>query len=85
MLCNVGLVSRTAKDTKFEDGQTVLKQGEPGGGFYLILEGGVEVKVNGKSIRKLGPGQFFGEMSIFDNSPRSADIVTVEPSRILFL
>jgi CRP/FNR family cyclic AMP-dependent transcriptional regulator len=36
-------------------------------------------------LSKLGPGQFFGEMSVIDDEPRSADVITVEPSRCLVL
>jgi len=82
---DLGLVARSSEERDFESGRTIVSKGEPGSGFYLILEGAVEVRSNGKTLSKLGPGQFFGEMSILNNQPRSADVVTVEPSRILFL
>jgi len=79
------LIAKLSKERKFESGHAIVSKGEAGVGFYLILEGSVEVRANGKTLSKLGPGQFFGEMSILDNKPRSADVVTVEPSRVLFL
>lgn len=79
------LVAKLSKERKFETGQPIVSKGDTGIGFYLILEGAVEVRSNRKTLSKLGPGQFFGEMSILDNQPRSADVVTVEPSRVLFL
>jgi len=82
---DLGLVARSSEQRNLESGQTIVRKEEPGGGFYLILDGAVEVRSNGKTLSKLGPGQFFGEMSILNNEPRSADVVTVEPSRILFL
>jgi CRP-like cAMP-binding protein len=63
----------------------IVKKGERGVGFYLILDGSVEVKSGEIVLSKLGPGQFFGEMSIIDDEPRSADVITVEPSRCLVL
>ncbi|HYW01070.1 MAG TPA: cyclic nucleotide-binding domain-containing protein [Candidatus Acidoferrum sp.] len=78
-------VIKASKERSFESGHTVVSKGDPGDGFYLIFEGAAEVRSDGKTLSKLGPGQFFGEMSILDNQPRSADVVTVEPSRILFL
>jgi CRP-like cAMP-binding protein len=78
-------VIKASKECNFESGHTVVSKGGPGDGFYLIFEGASEVRSDGKTLSKLGPGQFFGEMSILDNQPRSADVVTVEPSRILFL
>jgi len=82
---DLGLVARSSEERNFESGQTIVRKGEPGGGFYLILDGAVEVRSNGKTLSKLGPGQFFGEMSILNNESRSADVVTAEPSKILFL
>jgi CRP-like cAMP-binding protein len=82
---DLALIAKFSEERKIENGQTLVRKGEPGDGFYLLLEGAVEVKSDGKILSKLGPGQFFGEMSIFDNQPRSADVVTIEPSRILFL
>jgi len=82
---DLSLVVRMAKENNFESGKVIVHKGEPGDGFYLILEGEVEVKSDGKTLTKLGPGQFFGEMAIFDNQPRSADVVAIKQSRVLFL
>jgi len=79
------LVVKASKERNFENGHTVVSKGDPRDGFYLIFEGAAEVRSDGKTLSKLGSGQFFGEMSILDNQPRSADVVTVEPSRILVL
>ena len=78
-------IVKISKEQKFESGETIVKKGEEGTGFYLVLEGAVEVRSNGNTLSKLGAGQFFGEMSVVDTQPRSADVVTVEPSRVLFL
>jgi CRP-like cAMP-binding protein len=78
-------IVKMAKQHKFESGDTIVKKGEEGTGFYLVLDGAVEIRSNGNTISRLGPGQFFGEMSIVDAQPRSADVVAVEPSRVLFL
>jgi CRP-like cAMP-binding protein len=57
----------------------VVKQGAPGDGMYLILEGEVRVRmlISGKEVTlaTLSPGDFFGEISLFDHGPRSADVV----------
>jgi CRP-like cAMP-binding protein len=82
---DLGLVAKYSEERTVEPGQIIVKKGAPGDGFYLLLEGAVEVRSGGETLSKLGPGQFFGEMAIFDNLPRSADVVTVEPSRVLVL
>jgi CRP/FNR family cyclic AMP-dependent transcriptional regulator len=78
-------IVRAAKQQKFESGETIVRKGEEGAGFYLVLDGAVEIRSNGNTLSRLGPGQFFGEMSVVDAQPRSADVVAVEPSRVLVL
>ena len=63
----------------------IVHKGEAGVGFYLITDGTVEVRADGRVLSKLGPGEFFGEMSVLDGQPRSADVVALEPSRCLAL
>lgn len=75
------LVARAGKSVEFERGKTILKEGEPGLTFFLILEGRIEVRKKGKPVARMGPGGFFGEMTVFDDKPRSADVVALEPTR----
>jgi CRP/FNR family transcriptional regulator, cyclic AMP receptor protein len=63
----------------------VVRRGEKGAGFYLILDGQVQVRKGTKNIARLGPGEYFGELALFDNHPRSADVVTVGPSTFVVL
>ena len=78
-------IVKLSKERKYEIGDAIVRKGEGGVGFYLILEGAVEIRSNGTILSKLGPGQFFGEMSVIDNQPRSADVVAVEPTKCLVL
>ena len=78
-------IVNNSKERKFESGDIIASKGEGGVGFYLILDGAVEIRSDGKTLSKLGSGQFFGEMSVIDNQPRSADVVALEPSRVLIL
>jgi CRP/FNR family cyclic AMP-dependent transcriptional regulator len=78
-------IVKISKQQKFQSGDTIVKKGDEGTGFYLVLDGAVEIRSDGKILSRLGPGQFFGEMSVVDTQPRSADVVVVEPSRVLFL
>jgi len=61
-------------------GHVIESEGDSGVAFYLVLEGKVEVKRKGKVLAKLGSGDFFGEMSLLDKSPRSSDVVAVAPT-----
>jgi CRP-like cAMP-binding protein len=69
----------------YQEGQAIVGEGETGVGFYLILDGRVEVRRKGKVLSKLASGDFFGEMSVLDRSPRSTDIVAVKPTSCLVL
>jgi CRP/FNR family transcriptional regulator, cyclic AMP receptor protein len=78
-------MARDGKERTYPEGAVVVKEGDEGVGFYLILEGKVEVRRRSRRLATLGPGQFFGEMALFVNQPRSADVVAVAPTRCLVL
>jgi CRP/FNR family transcriptional regulator, cyclic AMP receptor protein len=69
------------REVSFESGQKIITQGEPGLSFLLVLEGKTEVRKRGKRIAVIEPGGFFGEMTVFDDKPRSADIVALVPTK----
>ena len=73
-------IAESGREVSFEAGKKILQQGERGLAFLLILEGSVEVNKDGKRLAKLGKGQFFGEMTVIDDQPRSADVVATEPT-----
>ena len=76
-------IAGIGREVTFEDGKTIIKEGEPGIGFLLLLEGNAEVRRKGKTVATLEPGNFFGEMSVIDDKPRSVDVVAIEPTRCL--
>jgi len=69
------------KDHSYKAGETIVGEGASGVGFYLILDGKVEVRRGNRLLASLGKGQFFGEMSLIDDQPRSADVIAVAPTR----
>ena len=54
------------------EGDRILRQGFTGSSFYIILEGSAVIQVDGKKRESLRPGDFFGELSILNESPRAA-------------
>ena len=74
-------VMGAGREVSFESGQKIITQGEPGLSFLLVLEGKTEVRKEGRRVAVVEPGGFFGEMTVFDDKPRSADIVAVEPTK----
>ena len=72
---------------EYEGGEVIVRQGEDGDRMYVVQDGEVEVVnvANGDIIRLavLGPGDFFGEMAIFDKEVRSATVRTLGDVRLL--
>jgi len=69
------------KEMAYKAGESIVREGAMGVGFYLILDGRAEVRKGGRLLATLEKGQFFGEMSLIDELPRSADVVAVSPTR----
>ena len=82
---DLSMFERFAKT--FTAGQIVFYEYEPGDTFYLIQSGRVKiVKIFGnieKTIDILKPGEFFGEMALLENAPRSASIIALEDCKLL--
>ncbi len=74
-----------ASEASHPPGKIIVKEGSRDDTLHVILNGAVEVRKNGKTITSLGNGQFFGEMAFLDDLPseRSADVVSIEPTRSL--
>lgn len=81
----IATIARAAKPSHFEPGQIIVTQGTPGQAFYLVTSGRVEILRDGRSLGAFGPGDFFGEMSLLDQAPRSATIRAIEPTECLML
>lgn len=78
-------IAKSSRERSFKEGDSIVRQGEPGVGFYLITDGSAEVRRDGRTLTRLGRGQFFGEMGLLDQQPRSADVVAVEDTSCLVL
>ena len=76
------------EEVEFAEGETVLRQGETGAAFWVILRGEVEVVLRSHddsdhSLLRLGPGETFGELAILRSAPIAADVVAVTPLTLL--
>ncbi len=72
-----------------EPGKIVLRKGEPGDALFFVLSGTLRARLivglEDKTLAKIGAGEVFGEMAMFTQSPRSADVVCEEEARLLRL
>ena len=74
-------IANEGKVIAYDAGKLIVGEGGTGVGFYLVIEGKVEVRKGAKVLAKLGKGEFFGEMSLIDGLPRSADVFAVAPTK----
>lgn len=78
-------IYRASKEVRFAPGKTIVREGDTGAAFHLILEGTAKVATAGRARATLGPGDYFGEMSLIDHGPRSATVTASSPVTTLSL
>jgi CRP/FNR family transcriptional regulator, cyclic AMP receptor protein len=64
---------------------TIVREGDPGDAFYVVLAGQAKVITNGKVVNRVRPGDHFGEISLLDGGPRSATVTPETPMTLLIL
>ncbi|HEX5058276.1 MAG TPA: cyclic nucleotide-binding domain-containing protein [Kofleriaceae bacterium] len=74
-------------EEQYRNGATIFSEGEPGDKFYLIVEGAVRISrivpgMGEEALAVLRPGNYFGEMSLIDDAPRSATAMCHEKCRL---
>jgi HEAT repeat protein len=83
------IIDTALRQDHFLEGETICAEGSPGNEFYIIYSGSVAIlKGEGANLKKLatlGVGQYFGEMALFDQSPRSATVVAENDCELLAL
>lgn len=68
----------------YEAGESIFRQDDPGVGMYIVEHGRVEVvhEPTGRSLAELGDGDFFGEIALLNETPRSARVTAIEPTTL---
>ena len=74
-----------ATEVDFPAGRVIARQGEIGTGFFVVVSGGVRVVRDGTVLAHLGPGEFFGELSVLDGQPRNAMVAAETATTCLAL
>ncbi|MFZ1731436.1 MAG: cyclic nucleotide-binding domain-containing protein [Bacteroidota bacterium] len=77
-------VERILHRRKYHAGEYIFREGDPGLGMYIIEEGEVSIVSESRSteIGRLGKGEFFGEMAMFNDRPRSASALAYEDTKV---
>ena len=72
-------------EVDFSSGQPIVLQGQVGNGLYIVVAGTAHVVRGGSELARLGAGDFFGELSVIDQQPRTASAYAAEATTCLTL
>lgn len=78
-------IASLVDEIEVDKGEQLTTEGGPGREFFAIVDGKAKVTLRGKELANLGPGQFFGEMSLLDQEPRSATVTAATPMKLYVL
>jgi CRP-like cAMP-binding protein len=78
-------IARVVREIQHAAGTVIAREGEPGIGLFIIMDGTAEVSIGGRKKATLGPGEFFGEIALLDGGPRTATVSAKTDVRLLGL
>lgn len=78
-------LARNTDEIDLAAGKTLIEQGQRNDTFFIIVNGEVDVDIRGHRPRRLGAGDFFGEMSMLDREPATATVTTATPITALVM
>jgi len=78
-------IAETCEDREFLTGEKLFAKGDPPNGMYIVASGRIGIQKTGVLLAELGEYAFFGELGLFDDSPRMADAVALSDGMVLFL
>ena len=82
----LGELAKATEDLEVDEGRVLTREGDLGREFFVIVEGDVSVTQDGNEVRRLGPGDFFGEIAlIYENARRTATVTATSPLRFFVL
>ena len=78
-------IASIADEIDLPEGKVLIKEGDTGREFFVLIDGTAEVARAGKKVASIGPGDFFGEIALISKTPRNATITTTSPVRALVI
>jgi CRP-like cAMP-binding protein len=81
----LGQVALVADELDLAEGKALTREGEPGREFFVLVEGTAEVRRRGRKINTMTSGDFFGEIALVSDRPRTATVTAASPTRLLVI
>jgi CRP-like cAMP-binding protein len=78
-------IATLADLVEFPEGDTLMREGTPGAEFFVIVDGWARVTRRGRKLAELGAGDWFGEIALLSDTPRTASVVAGSPLQTLVL
>ena len=78
-------IASIADEIDLPEGKVLIKEGDTGREFFVLVDGTAEIARGGKKVAAIGPGDFFGEIALIAKTPRNATITTTSPVRALVI
>ena len=78
-------IAQIADELDLPAGKQLIREGDRGREFFVVVSGDVEVERGGRKVGTLGPGSFFGEMALLSHAPRSATVTALTPLDVLVI
>jgi len=78
-------IASLAEEIEAPEGKVLTREGEPGWEFFVVAEGHATAHRGSRKVATIGPGSFFGEMSLLDEGPRSATVTADTDMHLLVL
>ena len=78
-------IAHIADEIDLNEGKEMTREGSRGREFFVLLEGDADVTKDGQSINKLSSGDFFGEIALVSDTPRTATVTATSPVRALVI
>ena len=79
----LGAIASVADELDVREGATLIREGERGREFFVLVEGSARVTRNGRKVNELAAGDWAGEIALITDTPRTATVVTTTPGRLL--
>lgn len=81
----IEIIGKQADTINVDAGKVVIKEGEHGEEFFVVVSGKLSITAGEKEVAVIGDGDFFGELALFDPAPRDATVTALAPTELLVI